>query len=114
MANNKNDDSSNWENLNDKQIIKTIITDSNDAVFIIAPKNFNETYVPIFCPLCEFPMKTKEDVSEYKRVQLCEKCSYKWSDKKNLIYKKHFKDSDDWEEYLEHREQVSKIILNLK
>jgi hypothetical protein len=30
------------------------------------------------------------------------------------FYKKYFKDSDEWEEYIEYRGRVSKIVLNLK
>ena len=115
MARSKSSDYPNWEKLNDKQIIKTItIPDNGDAIFVIAPKNFNKTHIPLFCPLCEFPMKTKEDIAEYSREKLCEKCSYKWSDKKDVIYKKYFKDSDEWEEYLEYREKMSRIVLNIK
>lgn len=114
MARTKNNVEHKWEKLNDKQVIKTITnSDNGDTIFIIAPKNFNKIHVPLFCPLCEFPMKTKEDIIEYNREKLCEKCSYKWSDKKDIIYKKYFKDSDEWEKYLEYRENVSRIVLNI-
>lgn len=103
-----------WEKLNDKQIIKTIAGDGIDTIFVIAPKNYKKMHVPLFCPLCELAMKTKEDITEYKREKMCEKCSYKWANKKDVIYKRDFKDSDEWQEYLEYREQISKVVLNLK
>jgi hypothetical protein len=104
-----------WEKLNDKQIIKTIVVeDTLDTIFVIAPKNYKKIHVPLFCPLCEFAMTTKEDILEYKKEKMCEKCSCKWSNKKSLISDKNFKDSDEWQEYIEYREQMSRIILNLK
>jgi hypothetical protein len=98
-----------WKDLNERQSIKTITTEDNKTVFVIAPKGYQETIVPLFCPLCELPMTTKEDVSEYKIHKLCAKCSYKWQGKDLTKIKK-----EDFEEYINTRKELEKPNINLK
>lgn len=101
----------NWKKLNNRQIIKTItMANKNQTIFVIVPKNYKKLVVPLFCPLCFYPMNTKEDVSAYKKHHLCEKCSYKWDYKniKNIIHTKEF------EEYLNNLLILKRPKINLK
>ena len=91
--------------------MKSIITEqTKETIFVIAPKNYEQSMVPLFCPLCEFPMIRKDDISEYKLHNLCSKCSYKWQGK-NL---KKIIQTEEYEKYIEEREELERPQLNLK
>ena len=96
-----------WHKLNDKQVIKHL---SNERIMVIAPKDFKELVIPLYCPLCEFPMKTKEDGLAYRKVELCEKCDYRWTGKVESLDK----ESQEWIDYLQERVLLSKPIINIK
>jgi len=100
----------NWKKLNDRQVVSSITLDNNKTLFVIAPKDFKKKLVPLFCPLCDFPMISKEDVSSYKKHNLCEKCSYKW-EYKNI---KKIKGSEEFYEYLEVMKILKRTKLNFK
>lgn len=68
-----------WVSLNERQKVKQISTLDNADIFIIAPKNVEDLMVPFYCPLCELPMTTREDVLTYKQHKLCEHCHYTWN-----------------------------------
>lgn len=100
---------------NDKKI-KTI---GDGKVLVVYSKNSHKLKVPLFCPLCDFPMKTQEDASSYKNKGCCDKCDVYWrSDKSFELGIKKFKElictTDKWSEYYEHRNSLSKAIINIK
>lgn len=75
----------------------------------ITPDDFKqEQVIPLFCSLCKFSLKTKEDVVSYKRNNCCSLCELKWvAQKKDL-------NSILWKEYLQLREVGNKptIVFN--
>lgn len=98
-----------WEKLNDTQIIKTLEI-ANQTIFVIAPRDYKKKVVPLFCPLCTYPMNTKEDITAYKKHKLCERCSYKWEykDIRNIINR------EEYYEYLEILKELKKPKINFK
>lgn len=75
----------------------------------ITPDDFKqEQVIPLFCPLCKFSLKTKEDVLSYRRNVCCSLCELKW-----VAQKKDF-NSILWNEYLQSREDSHKptIVFN--
>ena len=42
-------------------------------VIVIKP-TVHFTVVPLFCPVCQFPMKTSDDSSAYKTYECCDLC----------------------------------------
>jgi hypothetical protein len=77
-------------------------------LMVIYPEEYKLLIVPLFCPLCKFPMKTKEDSQEFRKRKLCEQCSYEFGSKKPN------KKSFIWTNYIERRRIQSRIILKLK
>jgi len=87
-----------------------VYTFVNKSLVKITPDNFNqeEQVIPLFCYLCKFSLKTKEDVSSYRRNKCCSLCELKW-----VAQKKDF-NSILWKEYLLLREATNKptIVFN--
>lgn len=99
-------------NANDEWIIfdtyREMKVSHNNKLISIRPFD-KQTTVPLFCPLCEFPMKTIEDSVSYREYMLCNKCEQHW---KNIP--KEQIDPKRWQEYLEERELTSRPIFNFK
>jgi len=99
----------NWKVLNERQLVKNIAVNTKQ-IFVIVPKNYKKLLVPLFCPLCCYPMITKEDIAAYKKDHLCEKCSYKW-DYKNI---KKIINTKEYRSYLVNLQILKKPKLNFK
>lgn len=103
-----------WSKLNNDKKIKTIC---NNKIIVIASANFEETTIPLFCPLCEFPMKTKEDALSFRQSKCCEKCENRWLNVRGIdLLKGQYPDksSEEWLEYYETRLIQTRPIINLK
>jgi hypothetical protein len=90
-----NDD---WLPLDKNRVTKFL---NNGKVLVIRPKD-KEAVVPLFCPLCKFPLKTSEDVMSFRECGGCYPCDLRW------IKPKRETKGELWEEYLVEREQRSK------
>lgn len=98
-----------WHDIgNGKQIKST----SNGSVVVIAPKDLSQISVPLFCPLCEFPMVTIEDGNSYKKMKCCEKCELHWTSYKDNL--SLIKKSKEWKEYISNRLKRPKTLIKLK
>jgi hypothetical protein len=85
-------------------------------VVIIEPEN-KDYIVPLFCPLCLFPMKTLDDSITYKKHKCCFKCEMRWSSNPSGDWSNGWRPSentDGWKEYLEERKLLGRPIFNLK
>ena len=105
---------SEWKDLNADQKMKTTC---NGKLIIIVSKEFEKITVPLFCPICELPMKTKEDGLSFRKYGCCEKCDNRWTCTKGIDWaegKLPDKTSEDWQEYYTYRLIQSKPIINLK
>ena len=88
--------------------MKKIQSFFNDKIIIVIPKNYKKLIVPLFCKLCKFPMRTKEDVEEFHKRKVCEQCSFEFQGK--LPSKK----SKEWQNYIQNRRLKNRAIFNLK
>lgn len=103
-----------WKNLNCDQKMKSIY---NGKIIVIVSKDFEKITVPLFCPICDLPMKTKEDGLSFRKCGVCEKCDNRWSNKPGINWEEgKFPDktSEDWLEYYNFRLIQAKPIINLK
>lgn len=103
-----------WKDLNSEQKMKMAC---NGKVIVIVSKDFEKTTVPLFCPVCEFPMKTKEDGLSYRKHGCCEKCDNRWTDTKGVNWsegKYPDKTSEEWLEYYNYRLIMSRPIIRIK
>lgn len=103
-----------WKPLNDRQKIKQIDLSNNQSVFIIVPNDYEDLVVPLFCPLCQLPMTTKEDTNSYKKHKLCEQCHYKWNVDGTPIDYKELTKQKEFKEYLANKKFRSRPNINIK
>lgn len=84
----------------------------NGRILIIRP---SVQSTPLFCPHCEFPLKTLEDVMSSKNHGACYKCEMRWSGDKNWGFDwKPNKLSTEWEEYILERKLLARNLINLR
>lgn len=103
-----------WKSLSNDKVIKTIL---NDKIILIALKDYKKIITPLFCPICEFPMKTKEDGISYRKLGCCEKCDNIWTNRPGIDWEKNIwpdKSSKDWQDYYNERVILSRPIINIK
>jgi hypothetical protein len=76
-------------------------------ILVIRPAD-TTTVVPLFCPLCAFPMQNSDDSIAFRKKQCCDKCLlFCRGDKAQLPL-------EQWEEYLEERQNRAKPLFKLK
>jgi len=95
---------------------KEILTYSNGKVVVVKYKD-NSTTVPLFCKICEFPMKTMEDSISYRKHGVCSHCDNRWTNTRGVDWTSGtlpYKESEDWNEYINLRFISSKPIINFK
>ena len=105
---------SEWQDLNSDQKMKTTC---QGKIIVIVSKDFEKNTIPLFCPICNFPMRTKEDGLAFRKVGCCEKCDNRWSSSKGINWeegKLPDKTSEEWIEYYNYRLIQTKPIINLK
>jgi hypothetical protein len=88
-------------------------------VISISSRSSEKLIVPLFCPLCDYPMKTRDDSMSYKNLGCCEKCDIFWRSDKDFKkgiqeFKKLIVPDKRWAEYHKNRINLSKSILNIK
>lgn len=55
-----------------------LIYEHPSGFFVIKPNEQQATQQPIFCPVCEYIMKTSFDDEAYEKYECCEACSNRW------------------------------------
>ena len=93
---------------------KNIQSLMNDKIVVITTKDYEKTTVPLFCPVCEFPMKTSDDSVSYRKTFCCFKCENRWFNNLTKQLKVADKDSEQWKEYIEERALLSRIIFKFE
>lgn len=88
----------------------------NGEVFVVAPTDLKETIIPLFCPLCHFPMLTREDGHSYRKLNCCDRCEMRWGSSKKLLDEDFelVKKTDEWKEYVKDRLKRSRQLIKLK
>ena len=100
-----------WIIFGKERKIKTLL---NEKLVIIAPVNTDDI-VPLFCPCCDFPMKTSDDSISYRKQSVCAHCSDKWGSKESISWPVGpDKTKDDWKEYIELRSLRSRPTISFK
>lgn len=95
--------------------MKTIKSLENDKIVIIYDDEL--TMTPLFCELCEFPMKTIDDNIAFRKSGVCHNCDMRWSNTKGInLNNKIFptKTTEEWQEYINVRLLIGKTILNYR
>lgn len=83
----------------------------NHEIFISCPEDHNP--VPLFCPLCEFPMRTQSDSLSFREMGCCEYCDSHW--RPYLKSGEEIdKTSERWKTYMTFRAQKAKRTIILK
>lgn len=88
----------------------------NGKILLIKPEG-EDIGTPLFCTVCEFPMKTLEDTFSHRKFSCCSKCSNRWSGNKEGDLLKGWipnKESQEWKEYIQERILLGKSLINLK
>ncbi len=78
-----------------------VICFATEHLVLIKPNNLGEqeVCVPLFCPVCLFPMKSSEDIISWKLEESCYICRIYWKERwKNQLAVKPTK--EDWEEFM--------------
>jgi len=97
-------DFSPWSKFDSYREMKVV---SDGKVLVIRPSD-TTTVVPLFCPLCEFSMRNSNDSIAYRKKQCCDKC---------LLFCRGNKEDftpEQWEEYLQERQLMTRPLINLK
>jgi hypothetical protein len=102
----------------------------NGTVFLIMPSNAST--VPLFCPLCKFPMQTQDDSLSFKELGCCYFCDLEYRSQilqdrlveHNQLEQDHsqlpqtvvfkIQASPKWNDYLKTRRFRSKRTIILK
>jgi hypothetical protein len=79
----------------------------NGKVVVIKPADLDKIIVPFFCPSCEYPMKTAEDASSFRRSSKCEMCELCQPPSEN-------KTDPRWISYMERRHRAFLPTLTMK
>ena len=85
-------------------------------ILLITPEGDTNT-TPLFCRVCELPMKTLEDSISFRQQTCCSKCGNRWSSRKEGNLKDGWspdKQSEEWLEYIQERIMLGKSLINLK
>lgn len=99
-----------WTKLGDKKI-KVFF---EGKIAVVAPKDMNNI-VPLFCPCCDFPMKTSDDSVSYRKVGVCNKCDGRWTNKPNVEWPDGpNKSSKEWTQYINDRTIFERTVINFK
>lgn len=72
-------------------------------VVVTLPENNDKVVVPLFCPMCQYPMKTSGDARSFKEHELCEMCVLFWGTGVLASGTGPDKESERWKAYMERR-----------
>ena len=88
-------------------------------IILVKPKD-KSVIVPLFCPLCEFPMRTSEDSMTFRDSGVCHHCDLKWIRPFDLKHwtpqSRHLSEymPVQWEKYIEQRKLLSKPTMSFR
>jgi hypothetical protein len=93
-----------WSSFDSYREMKVV---ANGKVLVVRPSD-KTTVVPLFCPVCEFPMQNSDDSIAFRKKQCCNKCLLFCRGDRNEL------PPEQWEEYLLERQNRAKPLFNLK
>lgn len=97
----------------------TIELKNNGKVVVVFDEFTKAQQVPLFCPVCDFAMKTIDDSISFRDKGCCSKCDVYWSFKIGIDLRKPDDHPnklfpEEWNEYIKDREINSRPILIFK
>lgn len=93
-----------------------ILSLEDGKILIIRPSD-KATLVPLFCPVCSFPMKTLDDSVAFRKHGTCDRCEMFWSGSKLGSWKEGWRpntETSDWASYIHDRKLLSRSLITLK
>lgn len=93
---------------NRKFNIINCMKEESEQFYVFVPKNHE--VIPIFCPVCEFVLKTFDDILSYKESKACFLCETTFI-KAGLAANK---ESDVYKKYLKKRKQMHKVSFEFE
>lgn len=86
-------------------------TEINDIRIVIPNAEYNP--VPMFCGICDFPMRTSDDLQSFRKFDCCENCMLEWAEARQEEWKNGWRPHEDViEKYRQERilkEQLRRI-----
>lgn len=92
-----------WQELDDNRIFK-----QKCNILIVKSKDDQEL-VPMFCQLCQFPMKQFIDTVSYRNSKRCSMCELYWHTIQTID-----KSSKEWTRYMELKIEKLKPVIVFK
>jgi len=86
----------------------------NGQVVVIKPSTC--FIVPLFCPVCKFPIKTANDTIAYKSFECCDLCAinFAYTNKEKWLNENWRPNQEELKDYIIERQLLSKPKFNLK
>lgn len=100
-------------------MFKGVESYNNGKVIVLIETEPKQT-TPLFCPVCEFPMKAPlDDAISFQKYGCCSKCDQRWTNFPGLekwLSSKHPSEisKEFWDEYIEERRLFSRPLLTFK
>lgn len=88
-----------------------------DGKILIISSTETSKIVPLFCPVCSFPMKTIEDSLSFRKYECCNLCEIYWTRTKFGKWEDGWRpnsQTEGWEDYVNYRKALSRNIITLK
>jgi hypothetical protein len=95
--------------------VKTEILE-NGRILLVTPSEKNAV-VPVFCPVCSFPMRTLEDSIAFRTNEACAHCEMHWSRCKFGKWEDGWRPSGEtegWNDYLIYRKALSRVLITIR
>ena len=82
----------------------------HDGKLLIVRPFDKDVTVPLFCPLCKFPLKNADDSIAYRKTRTCDKCLLRWNSEPEQVDTQ----TENFKQYIKEREMLSKPYLHFR
>jgi len=83
-------------------------TDVNDIRIIVPLEGYDP--VPMFCGICDFPMRTSDDLLSFRKFECCEGCMLEWAEARQIEWKNGWRPQEEAvEQYRKERIQKEQL-----
>jgi hypothetical protein len=64
------------------------------GIVVIVP-TLDYSVTPLFCPICDFPMRTSDDMDCFEKAKCCESCYLRWVEAQPVVWASGWRPTDD-------------------
>lgn len=92
------------------------IKETECGVIVLRAIERQET-VPLFCPCCEYPMKSQDDFLSFRKTGCCDMCSIHFANTNIENWNKGWrpnKESESWKDFLLKKDLSSRKKVSFK